>query len=1116
MKIKKRLVILFLPIALVPLLIVGIFGFIKTQNSLENQILSGLESVTDSRIADITHLVQLRQEQCKELAGTFSPRQLESNGENDSVDIINIQAHIESILEEMKLNPGSNTSSINQATEINLISVWDRNGEQIANTNNSLTDVRMSDHYLQNVMDKGSFFGGYQLDSLTNEKFLIFLQAIRDYEDKEFAGIILFKVKADMLNEVARNRTGLGETGEVLIAHLIDDNVFFMSDLLHSKKPPTVIIGTDNAVPIQQAVTGIGGNGISMDYRGEEILAVWRHIPILNWGIVAKIDTAEAYAPIYEIRNLMILFGVLIAFIIIIIAIRISKTFSRPISEAVKIAEGVAQGDLQFEINIHGVQEINELGEALKKMQQSMLQTAAVAVAASNGDFKQKVEIKSEKDEMAIAINKMMHITKDKLWIEKGMREVSAAILEQNEIISISENLLNQIVPYLKAQVGAIYVLDDEDGLLKYTAGYAFKKIENGNYNLQIGEGLAGQAAKEKKVILFKDIPKDYLTINSGLGESSPKNILTIPFITKNELKGVMEIGSKNEFSNLQQNLLENLGENIASAINAAQSKVKIHNLFKNSQAQNKELQASKMELLEQQRELETIKIELEQQIGCLNETAIVSEADADGNITFVNDNFCELSGYKREELIGKNHRILKSGKQSDGLFVGVWKAISLGRVWKGKVLNKKKGGKGYYWMDTTIMPFKDIKGNVIKYVAIRFDITDQIEQQEKLKRQAKELLVSEEELTENNNVLEAQARKLQASEEELKAQQEELLQSNQELEEKGQLLEEKNASVNEKNTALENAKIELQEQTAELERTSRYKSEFLANMSHELRTPLNSILLLSKLMSDNTNQNLTPDQIEFSKVIHNSGNGLLELINEILDLSKIESGKMELHIEEVSIENIKSNLIGMLSPIASSKGIKFTVEIDKNAFDKITTDRLRLGQVLKNLLSNAVKFTRKGNVTLRVYTPVKRKNFQKTTLKPGEVIAFEVTDTGIGIPQDKLQLIFEPFQQADGSTRRQYGGTGLGLSISREIVDLLGGELVLESTEGKGSSFTLYLPINGKETILVDDTSHVEIEQNDNNEVTNIANTNPNTITFTPKEIPDDIPIIEGLVKKK
>ncbi|MGX5689115.1 response regulator [Arcticibacter tournemirensis] len=324
-------------------------------------------------------------------------------------------------------------------------------------------------------------------------------------------------------------------------------------------------------------------------------------------------------------------------------------------------------------------------------------------------------------------------------------------------------------------------------------------------------------------------------------------------------------------------------------------------------------------------------------------------------------------------------------------------------------------------------------------------------------RQQAEELESQHEELRAANEELLQKTHQLQASEEELTVQQEELRQMNAELEEKAEMLEERNRIIEKTKEA-----IDLKAQ--ELEQTGRYKSEFLANMSHELRTPLNSILILAKILKENKSENLTADQIKYAGVIHNAGSDLLTLINDILDLSKIESGKLDLTIEEVRLDELRDDMISLFAEVANSKGITFSYQISPGVSDSIISDKLRIEQVLKNLLSNAFKFTpEKGSVTVSVSKAGPETVYtNKALYAASEVISFQVKDTGIGISADQQKVIFEAFKQADGSTSRKYGGTGLGLSICRELVHLLQGEIKVESQFKQGSTFTLFLPIEG------------------------------------------------------
>ena len=336
--------------------------------------------------------------------------------------------------------------------------------------------------------------------------------------------------------------------------------------------------------------------------------------------------------------------------------------------------------------------------------------------------------------------------------------------------------------------------------------------------------------------------------------------------------------------------------------------------------------------------------------------------------------------------------------------------------------------------------------------IAISMNSVESREKVFNLLRQVREqkqtLEHQQEELRQTNDALVQQAEVLQASEEEMRVQEEELRQMNTELEMRNQ--------------AIESARQALDNKARELEMTSKFKSEFLANMSHELRTPLNSVLILAKLLSENKTSNLTEKQLEYTRIIHRSGSDLLDLINDVLDLSKIEAGKIEIHLDPVPIRAIAEDMQQLFQSVADQKGVSFVIRQTDNLPETIQTDRVRLEQIIRNLLSNAFKFTpRSGTVTLLIRRVDGGSEFDNERLKLARnVLAVTVEDTGIGIPADKQQLIFEAFQQADGSTSRKYGGTGLGLSICRELSQRLGGEIKLSSEEGQGSRFTLYLPL--------------------------------------------------------
>ncbi|TMS00034.1 HAMP domain-containing protein [Nonomuraea basaltis] len=302
--------------------------------------------------------------------------------------------------------------------------------------------------------------------------------------------------------------------------------------------------------------------------------------------------------------------------------------------------------------------------------------------------------------------------------------------------------------------------------------------------------------------------------------------------------------------------------------------------------------------------------------------------------------------------------------------------------------------------------------------------------------------------------------RELQERSDELQRQQEELRRSNAELEDKAALLAKQNRAIEIQNFQIEQARRTLEERAEQLAVSSRYKSEFLANMSHELRTPLNSLLVLAKLLTENAEGNLTSQQVEFARTIHSAGSALLQLINDMLDLSKVEAGRMDIHPIQVSLPKMVDLLEAAFAPLAQDKGLSFSVDVESDVPNELRADEQRLQQVLRNLLSNAVKFTPRGEVKLRVSMAPPGVDFDDDTLHDAhDLLAFHVVDTGIGIAPDKRDVIFEAFRQADGTTSRKYGGTGLGLAICRDIARLLGGEIHVDSELGKGSTFTLYLP---------------------------------------------------------
>ncbi|HEY0810040.1 MAG TPA: response regulator, partial [Longimicrobiales bacterium] len=582
---------------------------------------------------------------------------------------------------------------------------------------------------------------------------------------------------------------------------------------------------------------------------------------------------------------------------------------------------------------------VNQLANNLTVQVRSI---GEVATAVTKGDLTRviDVEARGELDDLKGNINQMIanlrettERNQEQDWLKTNLAKFSRMMQGQRDLESVSRLIMSELTPLVQAQHGAFYMKDEEaaeggtnggrsstntNEQLRLVATYAYKQRKHVANRFLPGEGLVGQAALEKKPILLTNVPDDYIQINSGLGEAAPRNIIVLPVVFEGDVKGVIELASFAQFTQINQIFLDQLAESVGVVLNMISANMRTEELLKKSQALTQELQSQSAELQSQQ-----------------------------------------------------------------------------------------------------------------------------------------------EELRRTNAELEAQARTLKASEEQLRDQQEELQQVNEELEEKASLLAEQNRKVEEKNREVERARSELEDKAEQLALSSKYKSEFLANMSHELRTPLNSLLILAKELYNNQEGNLTPKQVQFAETIHSSGTDLLSLINDVLDLSKVEAGKMEVHPITVPLSEIQSYVERTFKPVAEEKSLNFQVEAGNDAPDPILTDPKRLQQILKNLIANALKFTEAGSVGLRIERSRLTRYNHPELEKASGVVAFEVWDTGIGIPQDKQRLIFEAFQQADASTTRKFGGTGLGLSISREIARLLGGEIRVESQPGSGSKFTLYLPVD-------------------------------------------------------
>jgi two-component system sensor histidine kinase/response regulator len=635
-----------------------------------------------------------------------------------------------------------------------------------------------------------------------------------------------------------------------------------------------------------------------------------------------------------------------------------------------------------------------------------------------------------------------------------------------------SQESLRRVINYEKSSSHGAYVLEVIDLLPK------LKEIE------KEGDRLLGMLSERERLSVLED-SEDYLQVISEIANY----LRTLPQLF------VRAVENANRLFLKSQKLLASLEQNIVVQSNS----YRVMQLVLSVMVMLLVLLIGYMILRQVQtsnRQLQELTRDLEFQKFALDQHAIVSATDTEGLITYANDRFCQISGYAREELLGKNHRVVKSDEHNEAFYEEMWKTIASGRVWNGEVKNRTKPG-GYYWVSATIVPLLNDQGNPFQYICIRTDITERKKMETAVNESNRFLWSITDAMGEGVYVLNASGECVFVNAKALELlgySKFELLgenihdlihhhdvEGNQVASEVCPILRsilqehsyvsddeiffkrngesfpvsvsavplfrddvfDGHVAVFQDISERKQTEVALQQAKYQAEEANKAKSQFLANMSHEIRTPMNAIIGMSHLALETE---LTPKQFNYVDKIHRSANSLLRLINDILDFSKIEAGKLEIEESKFWLQDIFDNLANILGARAEEKGVEILFDISSDAPKALVGDAMRLNQVLLNLSNNAIKFTEHGEVVVGV-------SADGTGSEEGR-LHFTVRDTGIGMNQEQQNRLFQSFTQADSSTTRKYGGTGLGLSISKRLVELMGGNIWVESEEGAGSTF--------------------------------------------------------------
>ncbi len=938
-----------------------------------------------------------------------------------------------------------------------------------------------------------------------------------DDEKHQLVGVVAIQLPIAQINSLVMDKTGMGETGEVII---VGKDGWMLSDS-RFKKESTILKQQIKTRPSETVLAGKTETMIALDYRGIEILAsVKPFVPFTNevnndvrWGIIAKIEHSEILREYENLQRILLAVASILIFLTAGFSMLGGRSISLPLSSITAALTRLAKGE---QTNVPELERTDEIGEIAK-------------AAETFHVISQQIEHEH--------------------WLRENVSILTSTVSAESSVEQAANKVLHLLCNLLSIPVGAIYLFAEKNVYRRITT-HGLARSNQAETTFETGIGLLGQCVKSNQAIILSPVPTGLTIISTGLVEFSPQELIIYPIPHKDDVLAVFELAATTTLSTKQHQFLKAasgaLGLHFANLqaaehnavllietskqaaelsasshyarslleasldplvtisvdgkimdVNAATENVTgiqreqlvgsdfsdyftdpenarkgYKQVFANGFVSNYELairhtngkisdvvynaslyydsngeiagifaaarditdkKIAEQKTLEQQEQLRTSSLYARSLIeASLDPLVTISTT---GKITDVNSATEIVTGIGRDKLIGSDFCDYFTDPESAR---NCYKQVFYDEQIKDYELAIRHVSGKITDVLYNLSLYSGSKGEVAGIFAAARDITEKKiaeqkmqEQQELLQQSNAELQAFTEELRGQSEEMRSQNEELRSSQEELRAQQEETLLKNQLLETQSKQLEELIA--------------EFKAKAEELKRSNQYKSEFLANMSHELRTPLNSILILSKSLAENDEHNLNDDQVESASVISESGTQLLTLINDILDLSKIEAGKLELSKEIFPLTEMMTYLRRVFLPQSEKKKLQFEIEIAQDVPESIYTDKQRLTQILTNLLTNAIKFTELGTVKV-IFN------------KFNDNLRISVIDSGIGIPAEKLDHIFGAFQQLDGSTSRKYGGSGLGLAISRNLANLLDGEITVTSQIGVGSQFVVDL----------------------------------------------------------